>query len=415
MQRQQGESAMSTTATEAAVPAADPFAEFDEDAKPEAAAAAPAKRRTANFDENQIVHLRYDQLVMSKQDPLKRTYSKEFSEKLAKSIDNEGLLNPPYAVKLPPDADGIERYNVKVGRHRVIACFKHLKWETMPFRVIEDGPDDLAEAIDIASNLFVNPLNEPQTRVALERWYQIYTANHPKSKTLKGKDRTYDGFAAEVKSILPNVSKRQSHRLATTAANISPDARVTLEKAGVPQSKIDEIAAIKEPEAIDAAVKLTASGMNPDEAIRQGKKAKSEKVKKEAKAAGKTVEPEPKKKADEMTDEEWLTTHCKKLLDALAHKVAFKRDAILYRRTIEHIAKFRTSTKKALAEAKKPGENGLFFSSFVKMVRAAHPMQWFICDKCNGKAFVPVAAEGGEIKNCGKCLGGGYIVKFEET
>ena len=74
-----------------------------------------------------------------------------------------------------------------------------------------------------------------------------------------------------------------------------------------------------------------------------------------------SVEPAGTNKT-KMTDDEWLTTHCKKLLEALPFKLAYKRDAILYRRLSEILPKFRTSTKKALAEAKKPGENGLFYA-----------------------------------------------------
>jgi hypothetical protein len=112
-----------------------------------------------------------------------------------------------------------------------------------------------------------------------------------------------------------------------------------------------------------------------------------------------------------MTDAEWLATYCKKLLEALPFKAAFRRDAILYRRTSAALPKFRTSTKKALAEAKKPGENGLFYANLLRLVRASHPMHWFICDGCNGTGHLPNDKD----RWCGKCLGGGYKLKFEET
>jgi hypothetical protein len=116
-------------------------------------------------------------------------------------------------------------------------------------------------------------------------------------------------------------------------------------------------------------------------------------------------------KPSKMTDHEWLTTSCKKLLEALPYKAAFRRDAILYRRLSEILPKFRTSTKKALAEAKKPGENGLFYASLFKCVRASHPMDWYICDGCNGTGHLPNDKD----RWCGKCLGGGYRLKFQET
>ena len=123
-----------------------------------------------------------------------------------------------------------------------------------------------------------------------------------------------------------------------------------------------------------------------------------------------SVEPTGTNKT-KVTDQEWLTAYCKKLLEALPFKAAFRRDAILYRRLSEILPRFRTSTKKALAEAKKPGENGLFYASLLKVVRASHPMDWFICDGCNGTGHLPNAKD----QWCGKCLGGGYKLKFEET
>jgi hypothetical protein len=112
-----------------------------------------------------------------------------------------------------------------------------------------------------------------------------------------------------------------------------------------------------------------------------------------------------------ISDQEWLETHCSKMMSILPFKNAYKRDAILYRRMAEKIIALRTSAKKPIAEAKKPAENGLFFSFLFKITRASHPMHWLICDGCNGTGHKP------EDKSvaCGKCMGGGYKVKFEET
>ena len=112
-----------------------------------------------------------------------------------------------------------------------------------------------------------------------------------------------------------------------------------------------------------------------------------------------------------MTDDEWLTTHCSRILGVLPFKNAFRRDAILYRRIAEKLVGFRTATKKALAEAKMPRENGLFYANLYRVVRASHPMNWLVCDGCGGKGHV----EGNTQQTCGKCLGGGYKLKFEET
>jgi hypothetical protein len=112
-----------------------------------------------------------------------------------------------------------------------------------------------------------------------------------------------------------------------------------------------------------------------------------------------------------LSDEEWLETHCSKMMSILPYKAAYKRDAILYGRMAEKIIALRTSAKKPIAEAKKPAENGLFFSFLFKITRAAHPMNWLICDGCNGHGHKP----DDKTQSCMKCFGGGYRVKFEET
>ena len=362
--------------------------------------------RKFDFSAEKVKFLKKDQLKMVKADPAIRSFSKEFAKSLAKSIESEGLLSPPIALNL---GDGT--YEVKAGRHRAYACFKILNWKEMPFIVMDDGPDELADAVDVASNLFTHALDEKQTRAAIKKWREIYLRAQPTTRS-RGRERKHDGFAGEIEATL-GVSKRQAQRLATTAANITVDDRQTLEGAGVAQSKIDEIAAIKDPEAIQAAVGLATSGIPAEEAVRRGKKVKSDKAEKaptDTRKPEAAKEPQPKN-ATELTDEEWLTTHCKKLVEALPSKSAYKRDAIIYRRIVNSLIKFRTSTKKALAEGKKPGENGVFYASLCKVVRASHPMDWFICDGCNGKGHLPDAND----KPCSKCLGGGYKLKFEDT
>ena len=386
---------------ESAIETADSFDQFNQVEPPVAATSA---NRTFVMSADRIKYLRKDQINMTKQDPTHRSFSKEFAEKLSKSLESEGLIHPPLAVDL-----GNGSYQVRNGRHRCFSCFNLLKWETMPFTVISDGPDDLAEAIEIAANLFSNPLNESQTRLAVQKWHEIYLKTHSR-KTRDGDEAKNDGFAAEIKSTL-GVSKRQAHRMATTAKNISAEDRATLEASGVPQNQIDKIAEIRDPEQISAAVNLAASGMPVAEAVSRGKKAKKEKVEKAASDAGKPAKEDKRAKPPELTDDEWLATHCKKLVEALPFKNAFKRDAILYRRIIENLGKFRTATKKALAEAKKPGENGLFYASLFKVVNASHPMNWLICEKCNGKGHAPETKD----KPCGGCLGGGFKLKFENT
>ena len=119
--------------------------------------------------------------------------------------------------------------------------------------------------------------------------------------------------------------------------------------------------------------------------------------------------PKPK----QMTDNEWLDAHCSKILGILPFKNAFKQDALLYRRLSEKdkFTAFRRFAKKLLADARKPGSNGLFFSYVYRIVHAAHPMHWLMCDGCNGNGHVPVD----KTKACPKCMGGGYKVTYEQT
>jgi hypothetical protein len=157
---------------------------------------------------------------------------------------------------------------------------------------------------------------------------------------------------------------------------------------------------------------MAADGKDLDEAIRQGKKARAEKKKAAKSAAEATPEkPTPAPKPAEMTDDEWLNAYCSKILSVLPYKSAFRRDAIMYKRAADKLIGFRKSMKKIVAETKKPGENGQFFSNIFRIVCASHPMNWLICDGCNGNGHVP----NDKTKQCTRCLGGGYKLKYEET
>lgn len=370
-------------------------------------APAPAQPRPFEPTAERLKKIHKDLLKMHKQDPSKRTFAKEFCVGLAESIKSDGLLHPPHVI-----SNGDGTYTVKSGIHRIYACCKILGWTEVPCFVFEEDEHDLSDAIEIAANLFANPLNEPQTRIAVTRWREIFLARKGDTKTARGTKAKYDGFAKEVEQNL-GVSSGQAHRIAKTAKMIPVEDQKALTDAGVPVSKVDQMAAIGDAEGVKTASNLAAAGMDPDEAIRQGKKVKAEKkaAKKAPKADGEAPsKPEPVKKAD-LTDDEWLETYCGKILAALPFKTAFRRDAILYRRSLDKIVSLRTGTKKALAEAKKPGENGAFFANLFRLVRASHPMNWLVCDGCNGNGHVA----DDKTRQCSKCLGGGYKLKFEET
>ena len=273
--------------------------------------------------------------------------------------------------------------------------------------MLVDPDADLVEAIDIATNLWAHPLDESPHRWAIQQWYDLYNKRNPPSTT-KGRRPHGEGFAKKIENVF-GVSQGHAQRLATTAEHINPEVRDVLEEAGVTQTHIDQIAALRDQKAIHSAVKVAASGVDVQEALRVGR-AEKHKPAKAAPSLGKAAPALVPTKQVNMSDDEWLESHCSKMMAVLPFKTAFKRDAILYRRIAEKLIAFRTATKKARAEAHRPSENGLFYSHLFKITRASHPMHWLICNGCNGTGHQP----DDKTKPCGMCLGGGYKVKFED-
>jgi hypothetical protein len=175
-----------------------------------------------------------------------------------------------------------------------------------------------------------------------------------------------------------------------------------------------KIAALGNGKAITQAIKLIGSGMNPEEAIRQAKALKTPK-------AGKPSAVRPPPRQIEMTDDEWLRTHCSMILSQLKHKAAFKKDAILYRRGQELLAKFRGGMKKFIEEAKsQEGHNGAFFAQLYRLLKCSHPQHWLVCGICLGdgkkpadpKLPPPPANE--PPKPCPPCMGAAYRLKLDD-
>ena len=131
----------------------------------------------------------------------------------------------------------------------------------------------MAQLIELATNLFSLPLDSSQQRLAIQRLLEVYKKRHP-VRTLTGRWLHGEGFAKVLETTL-GIKPAQAHRLANTAEHIDNENRDTLEAAGVSQTKIDDIAQLKEPKAIKTATSLAAAGKDVDEAIRQGKKVKA--------------------------------------------------------------------------------------------------------------------------------------------
>ena len=394
-------------------------------------------------------------IVMDKPNPEDRTFSREFAENLAKSIESDGLLHEPI-VRPIPEQPG--KYRVIAGKHRCYAMGKVLKWEAVPCKVAPVSmTEDEAQAIEDAENLWRNNLSDPQLKKALIRWQRIYDAKHPaasgkgasakQAKIVKEKvaEAQAKGEAVDEKKVAEQVaaenkpfskviqdtlkvSAATAGRLARVAKHLEPEQIDVLESNKVTDHITDQLAALGSKELIDKAIKLIASGMDHAEAVRQAGKPKREAKQRENKGPltpqQKANVPPPipvvpaqaKPREKDMTDDEWLKAHCDVILKSLKRTAPFKRDAILYRRMQEAIVKFRTTAKKPLAEAKHADGNGTFFGALARLVKASHPSHWMVCGGCDGTGYVVGPdRDGKETKQtCGQCYGGAYRVKLED-
>jgi hypothetical protein len=222
-------------------------------------------------------------------------------------------------------------------------------------------------------------------------------------------DEASRSFSAVLSQSL-GISIRAARRLARQARVFDPDTIKVLGPLKLGTKVYDKLAALEDREAIEAAVKLICSGSDPAQAIRVASRPKREREAAAARAAGATVEVV---EAD-LTDEEWLEQNCGTILRILRQKTKrlapFRRDALLYRRVCEPLAKFRGAVKKGLHEARDPtGQNGLFYMRIASISHLSHPSHWQICGMCDGSGVA--RDRPGEC--CSKCVGGGYTVPNE--
>lgn len=381
-------------------------------------------------------------LVMDKPDPADRTFRRDFCESLAVSLQQDGLLYKPVVQPVPGKPNF---YRVLDGRHRVYTAGKILKWTEIACEVADGLDADLARSAVLAGNLFRNSLDDAQTAKALIEWQAIYAKKHPDASgtgraqkvvaeakkavaaaQAAGEEAAPDVVAAaagettkpfaEVVAGTLGVKKSTAAKLARQAKNLTVEQVDLLTAAKASKETFDAVAKLETPAAVDAAVKLIASGMDHAEAVRQAVKQKAPKVKAskgtEGSATAAPVRPK-KPKAAELTDDEWIDQNCGVLLKLLRHKTPFRRDAILYRRISEGLTKFRAHCKAPIAEAKASGGNGGFWSAVYRTVMAAHPRDWQVCGLCNGTGK---DREASDPKNnmCKKCFGAAYYLIVEK-
>ncbi len=378
-------------------------------------------------------------LIVEPPDPEDRTFSREFCEHLGRSIESEGLLQPPVVQEVddPPD-----HYRVLAGRNRVYACVKILGWDHIPVRVARSGMDrDECKSIEIAENLWRNNLDPHQLRKALAEWERIYAARHPLAggrgahmivgqMVKEAKDNGHPEappaddveqklrdeavpFAKAIQDTL-KVSRTTAGRLARAARNISPEQLDLLKVKEVTDKTIDAIAALNNPEAIERAIKLIASDMDHGEAVRcAAKPVRNAKFSRTP--IIESTEAPPAKAKDLLTDDEWLQANCKVMLLATKNrKGPYRRDAILYRRVQDALVRFRMSVKAALKEARSSDGNGAFYATVYKVAYAKHPRDWLECSACGATGVdKEKEAAGGGKQMCQKCFAGGYKLQTD--
>jgi ParB/RepB/Spo0J family partition protein len=384
-----------------------------------------------------------------------RTFSKEFAQNLARSIESEGLLHEPI---VRPIKDEPGKYRVISGRNRLYAVGKILGWTEVTCKVAPDTmTDDEAKAIELAENLWRNNLNDAQLKRALSEWHSLYAKSHPLAETkavgpkreklvrekvaeAEAKGETVDEAAKEaiVEAVAVaskpfsrvlqetlKVSPATAGRLARVAKNLEPAQIDVLEKHKVTNDNYDKLAGLGSKDLIDKAIGLISDGVDPTEAIRQAAEVKGKRKAAKKKQpptslqeslVPKAPETSPRAKDSELTDSAWMSGHCDVMLKTLKRSGPYKRDAILYRRIIGVLSRFRTIVKKPLDEAKHVDGNGAFYASLFRLVHAMHPSLWVPCGTCNGTGSVlGPDADGREVKlNCPKCHGGAYLLRLED-
>jgi ParB/RepB/Spo0J family partition protein len=379
-----------------------------------------------------------DCLIMEPPDQTKSMA--QFCEGLARSIDHDGLLQPP-VVRPDPASPGL--YRVIAGRKRIYAMAEVLGWPDIPCLVASGLDAEMAESAELAENLFRVEPPKAKRVLAVQRWKQIYERRHPlaampagpakaaavaaevgrrvQAASANGQPRNQEQVKAEVAEeskpywqVLRDtlgLSDRTAQRLAEIARDLTPNQLRCLARHEASLRVCERLAKLDDEAAVAKAINFIESGMDHLDAVRLAEK-----------AAGKTPEDEPAEqdlspsKEPDLTDDEWLDTNCKQMLHLLRKKGPFRKDAILYRRIFKCLVSFRGNTKKALAEAKGRAEgNGPFYYTILRAVRASHPGQWHLCAACDGTGQVSKAKDGKTVKEqCPTCFGAAYRLRIED-
>jgi len=378
-----------------------------------------------------------------KVDGAKRTFSKEFAVKLSDSIKIDGLLNP-IVVRPNPNTPG--RFILVAGRHRLYATKNVLKEQLI--RATIDLEMDEAEA-DIAAtveNLWRNPLSKAQTALALKHWHSHWLASlpviEPKPAPAATSDQTDQAAlpgpvdASEAANAEPAATGSREKDFNAKVAAVTGQSEVSVRRnkaiakaftedqlevftqMEVSQTDMLTVANIKDETKRGEIVNLIASGMVPAEAVKEIMKDEAPKRYNSGTAAAQAAEAKEatkEQRAPELTEDEWFEQNCGEKAAMLGDPSKFKADALLFRSVADLRHAFRTKSKGFLSATKKAGVTGAFYNLVNRFISISHPKDWLICPECKGQGSVqaPSGIDGATCK-CGKCFGGGYLLKTEE-
>lgn len=380
-----------------------------------------------------------------------RTFSKEFAVKMADSLRIDGQLSPIVVRPNPLDA---ARVILIAGKHRLYGMKNVLKEQFIMATIIDDMDEEEAKIASDVENLWRNPLNKAQHAAAVKRWHAHWLAKLPviepkpvkaakvaatedqtDQKAIEG-DVAVEPTADEIAAVADDsgtekkfnetvaavtgqsvASVRRSKIIANAFTAEQLEVFVQME---INQTDMITIAKIKDEGKRAEVVALIASGMVPEDAIKEVMKDEApEKYnsKTAGAAAAESKKATKEERAPELTDDEWFTVNCGEKAAMLGDPARFKSDALLFRSVSELRHAFRTKGKKFLAATKTAGNYGALWNLINRFVSISHPKDWLICPTCIGKGTV-----GGEVdaaipttvQKCPKCFGGGYLLKTEE-
>jgi hypothetical protein len=329
-------------------------------------------------------------------------------ERLAETIEVDGQLEP---IAVRPNPLVKDSYILIFGHHRIEAC-RRLKHKTIRAQIFEMGADE-AIAARAAENLYRTTLDAAEHGLALLEWERIHYAKNPKpargSAGGAAKNAMDRGeplpksktFVAKIAKARGVSSKRVSNELGILK-KLGEGSLSALNGCGCKPFDLAKFAAIKDKGVREQAIKnmVGIADVTVDGAIGLANTPRGS-----TDSDVGTVDPEAGRV---LTDEEWIDQECVQILSGLKHQVAFRKDATIYRQSLEIRRKFEKAMKPILDASNAKIHKCGFYRAIMTVVTVEHPKHWLICGKCNGTGMY-------QGFQCMKCLGTAYVVNWGET